>query len=67
MYIHLYICVCVCVCARRFSGKVSIAAHSLGGVICFDLLANQELVCVCVCACACVPYWRRDSRGLIGS
>lgn len=29
---------------RRFSGKVSIAAHSLGGVICFDLLANQESV-----------------------
>ena len=31
---------------RRFSGKVSIAAHSLGGVICFDLLANQESVSV---------------------
>jgi len=27
---------------RNFSGKISIAAHSLGGVICFDLLANQE-------------------------
>jgi alpha-beta hydrolase superfamily lysophospholipase len=30
--------------SRRFSGKISIAAHSLGGVICFDLLANQESV-----------------------
>lgn len=29
---------------RNFSGKISIAAHSLGGVICFDLLANQESV-----------------------
>lgn len=26
----------------NFRGKISIAAHSLGGVICFDLLANQE-------------------------
>jgi alpha-beta hydrolase superfamily lysophospholipase len=43
---------------RSFSGKVSIAAHSLGGVICFDLLANQESVRTFVRAyvyvCMCV-------------
>ncbi|TFJ80819.1 hypothetical protein NSK_007846 [Nannochloropsis salina CCMP1776] len=29
---------------RNFTGKISVAAHSLGGVILFDLLANQESV-----------------------
>ncbi|KAM3567350.1 hypothetical protein VYU27_010502, partial [Nannochloropsis oceanica] len=29
---------------RNFNGKISVAAHSLGGVILFDLLANQESI-----------------------
>mmetsp|Transcript_22566 Transcript_22566/g.29547 ORF Transcript_22566/g.29547 Transcript_22566/m.29547 type:complete len:1225 (-) Transcript_22566:245-3919(-) len=28
---------------KNFSGKVSIAAHSLGSIICFDILANQPM------------------------
>lgn len=27
---------------RSWSGKVSIAAHSLGAIICFDIMANQQ-------------------------
>ena len=53
-----------------FQGRVSLLGHGLGGVIAFDLLANQgilksalagvglSVLAVCVCVCVCVCYYR---------